>query len=327
MQTQLCLQLAVNCSIPAHFGGVEGEAVYVDTEGSFMAGRARDIAVGLALHVERLQKRKAAAAAATAVVATEGTAATSASASTSPLPTVESMLRGLHVFRVFDHVEQLAVLRALPSFLRERPRVRLVLIDSIAFHFRRGFDGDFSTRARMLAAMAQQLQRLAHDHRVAVVAVNQVTTRIAQQGGAADSNDSGEPLLPSSSSSLAPALGESWSHSCTSRVLLYWKGAERWARIIKSPARKQAACRYTVNAHGIRDVRLSAHTAALTHSGANTAEQQRIVEDKSSPRERASTASPPQKRTHTAAQDEEKDGSDQHSASNSSSGGKRSRLA
>lgn len=35
-KTQLCIQLSVDVQIPECFGGVEGEAFYIDTEGSFM---------------------------------------------------------------------------------------------------------------------------------------------------------------------------------------------------------------------------------------------------------------------------------------------------
>ena len=35
-KTQVGMQLAVDVQIPAALGGNEGEAVYIDTEGSFM---------------------------------------------------------------------------------------------------------------------------------------------------------------------------------------------------------------------------------------------------------------------------------------------------
>ena len=271
-KTQLAVQLAVATSIPAALGGVEGEAVYIDTEGSFVASRARDIAQGLQSHLDKLSRKRGSGGAAAAELST---------------PSVESMLRGIYVFRVFDVVEQLSVIRCLPHFLATHPQVRLLVVDSIAFHFRRGFDGDFSSRARLLASLAQQLLQLAARHQLAVVAINQVTTRIGGGGGegtalAADGGGGsgglgvsgaagGGVLLGDASASLAPALGESWSHACTSRVLLFWKGSERWARIIKSPSRKQAACRYTISRDGIRDVR--AHTTTPAHSS-STAQQQ-----------------------------------------------------
>ena len=37
-----------------------------------------------------------------------------------------SLLAGIHCFRVHDAAEQLAVVRKLPSFLLQRPKVQLV---------------------------------------------------------------------------------------------------------------------------------------------------------------------------------------------------------
>lgn len=236
-KSQLAIQLAMDVGIPPYLGGVDGECVYIDSEGSFMAERAREVAEGLAGHIGNLTRRKG-----------------YSSGGPHSALTAEGLMRGVHVFRVFDYVEQLAVLSYLPTFLSSHPRVRLLVIDSVAFHFRRGFD-DFSLRSRLLASMAQQLTALARNNRLAVVAVNQLTTRIA--GGTGSTGGSGGSGGGSNSSSdvssLAPALGESWSHACTNRVLLYWKGRERWARIIKSPSRKQAACKYDVRQAGIRD--------------------------------------------------------------------------
>lgn len=36
------------------FGGVEGEAVYIDTEGSFMVDRAVDMAAAVVAHLQRM---------------------------------------------------------------------------------------------------------------------------------------------------------------------------------------------------------------------------------------------------------------------------------
>ena len=55
----------------------------------------------------------------------------------------------------------------LPSFLQQHPRVRLVVIDSITFHFRQDF-ADMAARTRQLAQMAQALMQLAGRQEVAV---------------------------------------------------------------------------------------------------------------------------------------------------------------
>ena len=56
-KTQLGMQLAVNVQIPRVMGGAEGEAVYVDTEGSFLAERCYAIATALLAHLQRTAER------------------------------------------------------------------------------------------------------------------------------------------------------------------------------------------------------------------------------------------------------------------------------
>ncbi|KAF7244488.1 hypothetical protein EYD10_09472 [Varanus komodoensis] len=56
-------------------------------------------------------------------------------------------------------------------------RVRLIVIDGIAFPFRHDFQ-DLSLRTRLLNGLAQQLISIANDHTAAVVLTNQMTTRI-----------------------------------------------------------------------------------------------------------------------------------------------------
>ena len=67
------------------------------------------------------------------------------------------------------------------QILESSPRVRLVVFDSITFHFRQGVV-DAGQRARVLAQMAQTLASLADKHDVAMVLINQVTTRPGAQG-------------------------------------------------------------------------------------------------------------------------------------------------
>jgi RAD51-like protein 2 len=55
----------------------------------------------------------------------------------------------------------------LPAFLAQHPSVKLVVIDSVTFHFRQE-TGDLAARTRQLAQMAQQLMQLAGQQDVAV---------------------------------------------------------------------------------------------------------------------------------------------------------------
>jgi len=53
------------------------------------------------------------------------------------------------------------------GLLKENGNVRLVVVDSVAFHFRRDF-ADMVLRTRLLNGMAQTLLRLAAEHELAV---------------------------------------------------------------------------------------------------------------------------------------------------------------
>jgi RAD51-like protein 2 len=144
-------------------------------------------------------------------------------------------------------------------------------MDSVAFHFRHGNSSvDFAKRARLLASMAQKLNELASKQALAVVLLNQMTTKIST--GRAPAGGGG------GSSRLVPALGESWAHAATHRVQLYWApptlvahassssstggvaaayaNAERVATFIKSSCRpSDVEARYTVTELGVRDVK------------------------------------------------------------------------
>jgi len=69
-----------------------------------------------------------------------------------------------------------------------------------------------------------------------VVLINQVTTKITEKG---------------TKSFLAPALGDTWAHACTSRVMLYWDQGQRYASLYKSPSRKSNTVAYCVTAEGV----------------------------------------------------------------------------
>lgn len=222
-KTQISTQLCVSVQIPHAFGGLEGEAVYVDTEGSFMAERAHDMARACVDHLFRCDPGTGEDKEKMAKVLKDFTP--------------EKILRGIHLFRCHEVTELLAVLETLSEFIAEHPRVRLVVIDSVAFHFRQDFQ-DMALRTTILSKMTNRLMSIATSQDVAVVTVNQVTVKPQKQGPAR----------------LVPALGESYAHACTTRVILSWENDDRVAFITKSPRLAQASARYTVTSGGIRDI-------------------------------------------------------------------------
>ena len=107
--------------------------------------------------------------------------------------TVEALLSGIRYYRVHDHIEQVALLNLLDGIVQARPQIKLVVLDSIAFHFRYDF-GDMGLRSRLLNGMSQTLIKLAHKYQLAVVLMNQMTTKVRAGDG-------------DGQSTLVPALG------------------------------------------------------------------------------------------------------------------------
>ncbi|KAM4647921.1 DNA repair protein RAD51 homolog 3 isoform 1-T1 [Amazona ochrocephala] len=211
-KTQLCMQLAVDVQIPECFGGVAGEAVFIDTEGSFIVDRVVDIAAACVQHCHLIAE------------------AHQEEDHLKALETfsVESILSHIYYFRCRDYIELLAQVYLLPDFLLEHSKVRLVVVDGIAFPFRHDFE-DLSLRTRLLNGLAQQLIIIANDHKSAVVLTNQMTTRIGQ-----------------SQSTLVPALGESWGHAATVRLIFHWDNSQRLATLYKSPSQKESTVPYHI---------------------------------------------------------------------------------
>lgn len=207
-KTQWAMQCACTASLPEQFGGVSGECCYLDTEGSFAPERAYAMAHGLVEHLQKtLERRKR-----------------HGRAPLPPLPetfTAESILRGIHVFRIHDEAALVATLYgSVPALLQDRADagfpIKLLIVDSVAFHYRAaGPDTDFVARTQSLTAACAQLQQLAAGTTPAaavplppplsVLAINQMTTKLVP-GGAG--------------SRLVPALGESWAHAVTTRLIL-----------------------------------------------------------------------------------------------------------
>ncbi|KAM9751803.1 DNA repair protein RAD51 homolog 3 isoform 1-T1 [Menidia menidia] len=215
-KTQLCLQAAVDVQVPQCFGGLGGQAVVMDTEGGVLLQRLDDMATAAVRHCSLLASDEEQRVA----MATF---------------TVRSVLENVFLVRCHDYTELLAEVRLLPGFLRERPGVRLVVVDSVAFPFRLHLD-DLPHRTRLLQGLAQQLVAVATGHDVAVVVTNHMTTRLGPGG-----------------SRLVPALGDSWGHAPNIRLLLKWAGPRRAAAIFKSPAHLSASVHFQITSDGFRD--------------------------------------------------------------------------
>lgn len=142
------MQLAVNAKLPLHFGGVCGDTIYIDSEGSFAPERCLSMAQCLVSHVQSTFKRR------------KDRYLLSIASSTSSLQrqkedppkgipksfNAENILDGIHVYRVHDEATQVATIQYLSNFIRQKMKssdnskpsfpVKLIILDSIAFHYR-----------------------------------------------------------------------------------------------------------------------------------------------------------------------------------------------
>ncbi|KAF1803297.1 Rad51-domain-containing protein [Mucor lusitanicus] len=174
-KTQLCMQMAVTIQLPKDQGGSEGECVYIDTEGSFNALRVQKMA-------ERFGLR--------------------------------DPLKKIHLFRVLNHTEFVAIIMQLMEILTNRTKVKLVIIDSMAYHLRVNAL-PFRARIDFLNFAGPHLIKIAQNLTVSIVVTNHVTT--------SGVNDQ-----------WTPSLGNEWGNWCANRLFLYRKRNFRYGYLYKS---------------------------------------------------------------------------------------------
>lgn len=139
--TQLCHQLSVNVQLPTDKGGLNGKAVYIDSEGTFRWERIESMARALGLDVEK---------------------------------TMENIL----YIRAVNSDHQMAIVEELAEIIPEQ-NIKLVVVDSVTGHFRAEYPGreNLALRQQKLNRHLHQLMRLAEIYNIAVVITNQVMAR------------------------------------------------------------------------------------------------------------------------------------------------------
>ena len=228
-RTQLALQLCCNVQVPKVFGGLDGDAVFIDTEGALHTERLRAMAEAHVGHIQRIAERRG--------LSGDFEALTS-----------DDVLERIHVFSADDLSELLGIVHHLPSVLRRKTSVRLVVIDSVAVHFRHDV-GDTAHRSRVLTALGQSLGRVAHEQRLAVVLTNHLTIRVEPTGD----GGSGAGGDFDARTRLTPALGQTWAHVARDRLLLsHESDGTRHVTISKSLVAGQTRVPFRITADGVR---------------------------------------------------------------------------
>ncbi|MFH1802196.1 MAG: DNA repair and recombination protein RadA [archaeon] len=147
-KTQLALTLAVNTQLPKDQGGVEGKAVYIDTESTFRPERIRQIAEAIGANPEKV-------------------------------------LKNILVARAFNSDHQILLMDKITEMIKSGEPIRLVIVDSLTTHFRAEFAGrgQLADRQQKMNRYLHNLQKLADQHNLAIFVTNQVMANPAVMFG------------------------------------------------------------------------------------------------------------------------------------------------
>jgi DNA repair protein RadA len=137
-KSQICMKLSVNAQLPAAQGGLEGKALFIDTEGTFAAQRVYQMAKSSDIDPEKI-------------------------------------LDGIIYSRVYNSDHQILTVDHAFKICQEE-KIKLVVVDSILSHFRGEYIGreSLAERQQRLNSHLHKLLRLAQALNLAVVVTNQV---------------------------------------------------------------------------------------------------------------------------------------------------------
>ena len=228
-KTQLSIQIALDVQIPTAFSRLGGEAIFIDCEGGLFPERVASMAKAINTHLLKV-----------ATVSKAGNKADLVQIARET--TVEKILDGISVFRATDRAHLMSIINHLPAILTKRPSIKVVIIDSIAFHFRRDSKEQPLKRHRILSGLAQSLNKLAFEKSCAIVVTNHMTTKIDRNSGVVEH---------------APALGGLWSYQLTNQIVLRWLEEDmntRVAHLARSASQPPADAYYKIFEEGVRDV-------------------------------------------------------------------------
>ncbi|XP_046503575.1 DNA repair protein RAD51 homolog 2 isoform X4 [Equus quagga] len=229
-KTQFCIMMSILATLPIDMGGLEGAVVYIDTEAAFSAERLVEIAE---------------------------------SRFPSYFNNEDKLLltsSNVHLYRELSCDEVLQRVESLEEEIISKG-VKLVIIDSVASVVRKEFDtqlqGNMRERNKFLAREAASLKYLAEEFSIPVILTNQITTHLsgapASQADLVSPADDLSPSEgPSGSSCVTAALGNTWSHSVNTRLILQYLGSERRQILIaKSPLAPFTSFVYTIKKEGL----------------------------------------------------------------------------
>ena len=212
-KSQVTHELAVTVQLPEEHGGLEGRAVFVDSEDTFRPERIDDMVRGLS--DERIQA---------AMDQREIEGKPDDEEAMEAL--VEAFLDKIHVAKAFNSNHQILLAEKASDIASEYDDtdwpVRMVCVDSLTAHFRAEYvgRGELAPRQQKLNKHLHDLARVANLHNAAVVVTNQVQSN--------PDSFFGDPTKPIGGNILG--------HKSTFRLYLRKsKGTKRIVRLVDAP--------------------------------------------------------------------------------------------
>ena len=146
-KSQLAFQLSVNVQLPKNKGGLEGNAIFIDTENTFRPERVEQMAKALKLNPEET-------------------------------------LKNIFVARAYNSDHQILLIDKAKELIKEK-KVKLLIIDSLTSMFRSDYSGrgELQPRQHKLNRHLHELQKLSEVHNLAIYVTNQVMANPALMFG------------------------------------------------------------------------------------------------------------------------------------------------
>lgn len=204
----------------------------IDTEGSFTPQRVDQIGARMITYAKQKIKH----------MTTGRTNETNIDISTL---TIRNIMNNIQYIRIYDSSTLTEYITYLSQYLSQpqNSKIRLIIIDSIAYHFRYGFSNNYSIRNRILIGVANELNKIAKTYNICVVMTNHMTTQFG------NNNNTNQQTT------LKPALGDTWATcAINNRVILQYIGNKRVAVLQKLTHNKPSECVYSIDTGGITDV-------------------------------------------------------------------------
>ena len=203
-KTQICHTLCVTCQLPRENGGGAGKAIYIDTEGTFIPEKLIPIAERFGLEPEEV-------------------------------------INNVLYARAYNSDHQNKLLYQVCALMAES-KFALLVVDSATALYRTDYNGrgELSARQMSLAKFLRNLQKIADEHKIAVVLTNQVVATV--DGGGFGGNDK------------KPIGGHIMAHACQTRLYLR-KGLKdnRICKIYDSPSLPESEASFSITNEGIDD--------------------------------------------------------------------------